>query len=108
MILIAIIISTLLYYASSNVCRYNFTIEKKTNQLNLIAEGITPAIPLTEVYYFKELNCNIQIKFDKSKPNGTPRKLIDSSLANSHGWKAKVSLKDGFLKTYNDFLKNYT
>lgn len=58
MILIAIIISTLLYYASSNVCRYNFTIEKKTNQLNLIAEEITPAIPLTEVYYFKELNCN--------------------------------------------------
>ena len=58
MIFIAIIISTLLYYASSNVCRYNFTIEKKTNQLNLIAEEITPAIPLTEIYYFKELNCN--------------------------------------------------
>ena len=58
MIFIAIIISTLLYYASSNVCRYNFIIEKKTNQLNLIAEEITPAIPLTEIYYFKELNCN--------------------------------------------------
>ena len=58
MIFIAIIISTLLYYASSNVCRYNFTIEKKTNQLNLIAEEITPAIPLTDVYYFRELNCN--------------------------------------------------
>jgi len=58
MIFIAIIISTLLYYASSNVCRYNFTIEKKTNQLNLIAEEITPSIPLTEIYYFKELNCN--------------------------------------------------
>ena len=58
MILIAIIISTLLYYASSNVCRYNFTIEKKTNELNIIAEEITPALPLTEVYYFRELNCN--------------------------------------------------
>ena len=58
MILIAIIISTLLYYASSNVCRYNFTIEKKTNALNIIAEEITPALPLTEVYYFRELNCN--------------------------------------------------
>ena len=58
MIFIAIIISTLLYYASSNVCRYNFTIEKKTNALNIIAEEITPALPLTEVYYFRELNCN--------------------------------------------------
>ena len=58
MILIAIIISTLLYYASSNVCRYNFTIEKKTNALNIIAEEITPALPLTEVFYFRELNCN--------------------------------------------------
>ena len=58
MIFIAIIISSLLYWATSNVCRYNFTIEKKTNQLNIIAEDITPALPLAEVYYFKELNCN--------------------------------------------------
>ena len=31
---------------------------KKTNALNIIAEEITPALPLTEVYYFRELNCN--------------------------------------------------
>ena len=58
MIFFAIIISTLLYWATSNVCRYNFTIERKTNNLNVIASDITPALPLTEVYYFKELNCN--------------------------------------------------
>ena len=58
MIFVAIIISSLLYWATSNVCRYNFTIEKKTNNLNVIAAEITPALPLTEVYYFKELNCN--------------------------------------------------
>ena len=58
MIFIAIIISSLLYWATSNVCRYNFTIERKTNNLNVIASDITPALPLTEVYYFKELNCN--------------------------------------------------
>ena len=51
-------ISSLLYWATSNVCRYNFTIERKTNNLNVIASDITPALPLTEVYYFKELNCN--------------------------------------------------
>ena len=58
MIFVAIIISSLLYWATSNVCRYNFTIERKTNNLNVIASDITPALPLTEVYYFKELNCN--------------------------------------------------
>ena len=58
MIFLAVIIATLLYWSTSNVCRYNFTIEKKTNQLNVIAAEITPSIPLTEVYYFRELNCN--------------------------------------------------
>ena len=58
MIFLAIVITTLLYWTTSNVCRYNFTIEKKTNQLNVIAAEISPSIPLTEVYYFRELNCN--------------------------------------------------
>lgn len=65
MIFLAIIITTLLYWTTSNVCRYNFTIEKKTNQLNVIAAEISPSIPLTEVYYFKELNCNnVDLKWD--------------------------------------------
>ena len=58
MIFIAIIISSLLYWATSNVCRYNFAIEKKTNQLNIIAQEIDASIPMAQVYYFKELNCN--------------------------------------------------
>ncbi len=44
------------------------------------------------------------IKFDDSKPDGTPRKLIDSSLINYLGWKAEISLKDGLQKTYASFL----
>ena len=58
MIIVAIVITSLVYWATSNVCRYNFTIEKKTNELNIIAAEISPSIPLTEVYYFRELNCN--------------------------------------------------
>ena len=65
MIFIAIIITTLLYWTTSNVCRYNFTIEKKTNDLNIIAAEISPSIPLTEVYYFRELNCNnVELDWD--------------------------------------------
>ena len=65
MIFVAIIITSLMYWATSNVCRYNFAIEKKTNDLNIIAAEIKPAIPLTEVYYFRELNCsNVDLSWD--------------------------------------------
>ena len=58
MILVAIVITSLMHQATSNVCRYNFAIEKKTNELNIIAAELVPALPLTKVYYFRELNCN--------------------------------------------------
>ena len=68
MIFLAIIIATLLYWSTSNVCRYNFTIEKKTNELNIIAAEISPSIPLTEVYYFRELNCNnVDLEWDSER-----------------------------------------
>ncbi|NCD10917.1 MAG: GDP-L-fucose synthase [Epsilonproteobacteria bacterium] len=44
--------------------------------------------------------------FDTTKPDGTPRKLLDVSKINSLGWKAKTSLKDGLIKTYEDFKTN--
>ena len=50
----------------------------------------------------------IKIKYDKSKPNGTPRKVMDVSLAKKYGWKSKTDLKDAINMTYNDYLsKNY-
>ena len=58
MIFFFIVLSTIMFWTTSNVCRYNFTIEKKTNQLNIIAQQIDPSIPMAKVYYFKELNCN--------------------------------------------------
>ena len=49
---------------------------------------------------------NGKIKFDLTKPDGTPRKLLDSSLINSLGWSALVDLKEGLRRTYEDFQKN--
>jgi GDP-L-fucose synthase len=46
------------------------------------------------------------IKFDHTKPEGSPRKLIDSQRLNNLGWKPKVSLRDGLNNTYKDFLKS--
>ena len=47
-----------------------------------------------------------KVEFDNSKPDGNPRKLLDSSLINSLGWKSKVDLDDGLTKTYNWFKDN--
>jgi len=46
------------------------------------------------------------IAFDPSKPDGTPRKLMDSARLNALGWQAKVSLVAGLEKAYQDFLAN--
>ena len=58
MIFLLIVLSTLMYWTTSNVCRYNFTIEKKTNDFNILLSEIDPSIPMAKVYYFSELNCN--------------------------------------------------
>ena len=47
----------------------------------------------------------ILIKYDLSKPNGTPRKVMDISLAKKYGWFAKKSLNESISNTYNSFLK---
>jgi len=48
-----------------------------------------------------------QIKWDTSKPDGTPRKLLDVSRLHQLGWKHKISLKDGLTKTYKLFPGGY-
>lgn len=48
------------------------------------------------------------IEFDASKPDGTPRKLLDVSRMRALGWKAKTSLQDGIAKAYQDFCENYS
>ena len=47
-----------------------------------------------------------EIAFDPAKPDGTPRKLMDSSRLNDLGWQAKVGLSEGLSMAYEDFLKN--
>ena len=47
-----------------------------------------------------------RIEWDTSKPNGTPRKLLDVSKATSLGWVYKTELEDGICRAYQDFLTN--
>ena len=47
-----------------------------------------------------------ELKFDASKPDGTPRKLLDVSKLNDIGWNAKIDLHDGIHSTYKWFVNN--
>ena len=65
MVFVAIIVSTILYWTTSNVCKYNFAIDKKTNIINIITREIDPTIPKTKVYYYKELDCTgVELEWD--------------------------------------------
>ena len=46
-----------------------------------------------------------QIVWDKSKPDGTPRKLLDTTRLNQLGWQPRISLRDGLEQTYASFLE---
>jgi GDP-L-fucose synthase len=55
----------------------------------------------------KTVNYRGEITFDTSKPDGTPRKLMDSTRLNALGWQARVGLEAGLKAAYQDFLTNY-
>lgn len=50
---------------------------------------------------------NGKIIYDSSKPDGTPRKLMDVSRLNELGWECKTGLREGIIKTYNFFKEKY-
>ncbi|HVJ30443.1 MAG TPA: GDP-L-fucose synthase, partial [Gammaproteobacteria bacterium] len=47
-----------------------------------------------------------QLVFDRSKPDGTPRKLLDVSKMTALGWQPRMQLRDGVRATYDWYLKN--
>ncbi len=60
-----------------------------------------------------ELICEVvgfdgELTWDKTKPDGTPRKLLDVTKLSRLGWRPKISLRDGITRTYDWFLKNVT
>ena len=49
-------------------------------------------------------NRKIKIVYDKSKPNGTPRKVMNISIAKKYGWKPKYNLKKAIIETYENYI----
>ena len=53
----------------------------------------------------RSVGCTSRLVFDSSKPDGTPRKLLDSSRIHALGWQARTSLSEGITRAYRSFLE---
>jgi GDP-L-fucose synthase len=80
---------------------------KHYNEKLLINAGTGDEVTIKELaLIIKDVVCFTgDIKFDTSKPDGTPRKLMDSSRLHAFGWKHQYSLKEGLKKAYSHFLE---
>lgn len=82
-----------------------FFLKKKTrhNLIN-IGSGIEKTISEYTKFIMKKIGVKLKIRYDLNKPNGTPRKLLDTNLAKKYGWKSKINLDKGFDLTFRSFL----
>ena len=87
----------------ADACIY-FLKKKTTHSLINIGSGKEKKIINYVKFLKKKMNYKGSIILDKSKPDGTPRKIIDSSIAKKYGWKPKFSLLNGFNITIDDFI----
>ncbi|MBK57203.1 MAG: GDP-fucose synthetase [Flavobacteriaceae bacterium] len=88
----------------ADACEF-FLKKKIKHSLINIGSGEEKTILSYYKFVIKKLNANLKIIFDKNKPNGTPRKKLDLSLAKNYGWRSKYNLNKGFDLTYKDYLK---
>ena len=83
-----------------------FLLDKDTEyDLLNIGSGEEVSIKDLALKIQKLVNYEGEITYDLSKPDGNPRKLIDSSKINELGWKSKINIDDGLEKHINGFLK---
>jgi hypothetical protein len=87
---------------------YNCLRNKNKTKHTLINVGSGTEKTITDYTKFllKKLNYSAKIIYDRSKPDGTPRKLMDISKLHQLGWKHSIDLHDGIEQTYRWFLEN--
>ena len=86
----------------------NFVIQNDINQ-DLLNVGSGNEITIKKLAnLIKEIiGFEGELKFDTSKPDGNPRKLLDSSKINKMGWSSRTNLEDGIVKTYDWYKKEF-
>ena len=85
-----------------------FFLRKKTkSKIFNIGSGIEYSIEQYAKLIMKHLNVNLKIIYDTKKPNGTFKKLLDSSNAINNGWQNRTSFEKGLSIVINDYLKHH-
>ena len=88
----------------ADACIYFMKKKIKYSLLN-IGTGKDMTIKNYVDFILKKLNLKVKVNFNKSRPDGVYRKVLDVKRAKQLGWKAKISLDEGFDITYRNFLK---
>ena len=85
-----------------------FFLMKNYNSFEIINAGTGEDITIKDLAEKIKKNVGYEgkIAWDKTKPDGTPRKLLDVSKINKIGWKSKIGLEDGIKMTYEWYLNN--
>lgn len=78
----------------ADACIFFLKKETKHTLIN-VGSGIEKNIIGYAKFISKKLNYTGSLVLDKNKPDGTPRKLLDTSLARKYGWKSKITLENG-------------
>jgi GDP-L-fucose synthase len=81
-----------------------FYLMRNYNESSLINIGSGQEVSIKELAYLiaEIIDYEGEIKFDHTKPDGTPRKLLDSKKINQIGWSAKLNLREGIVKTIDE------
>lgn len=81
-----------------------FTLMQNYNEPGLINIGVGEDISIKDLALLvqKIVNYEGELKFDTTKPDGTPRKLMDVSKLHSFGWKHKIDLEEGITSVYKE------
>jgi len=89
----------------AHACEYFLKIDTRHSLIN-IGTGIEKSIEGYARFIMRKLKVNLDIIYDKKKPNGVFRKIVDTTLAKNYGWKHKFSLDKGFNLTIKDYKIN--
>ena len=87
----------------ADACIYFLNKKTKDSLIN-IGTGHEKSIFEYAKFILKKINFKCKIILDKSKPDGTQRKIIDNSIALSYGWEPKINLDEGFDLTLKSYL----
>jgi GDP-L-fucose synthase len=88
----------------ARACFHFMNIKTKSSIFN-IGTGTDSTIREYLDFILRKLNVKIKVIWDKSKPDGVKRKLLDISLAKKYGWQPSFTMDEGFKLFYKNFLK---